>query len=404
MAAKIKRFPLSNEQATVKSSNGLNYYLGLVAAFILVIGIYIYYARLFSPNIYSNLDSLQYLAAARGEVVGRPFDTRIIGPLIARLLANAMGVSLTFGFYILTATSLLVSLLCIVYLLKKKGATLAYQIAVIICLGASLAALYARTPILVDPLLLLLACLVTVGLSNDQIFITLGIICIAALTKEYGIALLMPWMIYIYRQKSRWFLFCAVLPVIILSGAKLLSPVHENAYQNQASFLQSQIQYHYTMYQLYGLRVFLTNWYYFSWAALWPLVLTSIFILGKKLLHRLPVTTEEWHFAGMALFIPVLMTGDWDRTFAIIVPFACLAATSAVFTQQRIFNFLLAFGGLMASVSRSWFAAEMPFSKVLIIVAGGLISFALLGKILNAVLRKQNVVYQPSGILPSTGN
>ena len=202
----------------------IKYYAYLALAFALVGSLFAYQFFYQDGRYSSTPDGIRYLAAARGETVDLPYNSRIVVPLVASLIARLTAVSVSTAFNILTITGLLGSLLLLVYLLERRGVFGLYSAALITAFGAGLAVFHGKYPTLVDMPLLLLTCLTIVALDHGKLFVALAIICIAALTKEYGVLLTLAWAIQAYKQKGAYILVGASLTRSGSNGCCIVIP------------------------------------------------------------------------------------------------------------------------------------------------------------------------------------
>src|SRR5262249_27600306 len=146
------------------------------------------------------LDSSAYLQISNGEQVSVPFNTRIVTPLLARLIASVAGLSPSAAFQVLTPITLLASLLLLSEAIRKRGGSATWQAGVLLAFGCSLAVTFGYTPVLADPMLLLLVCLTIAALDAGHLAVALSLACLAALTKEYGVVLGLVWSSHAYRR------------------------------------------------------------------------------------------------------------------------------------------------------------------------------------------------------------
>ncbi len=336
----------------------VKYYACLALAFALVGSLFAYQFFYQGGRYSSTPDGINYLAAARGETVELPYNSRIVVPLVASFIARLTAMSVSTAFNMLVITSLLGSLLLLVYLLERRGVFGVYPAAFITAFGAGLAVFHGKYPTLLDLPLLLLTCLTIVALDHGKLFVALAIICIAALTKEYGVLLTLAWAVQAYKQRGAYIVICAILPVAAVMAALLLSPSRPGVYPSHQSFLISQLKYQaFWIYPEY-LFNYLKLAYFWAWGAVWPILLFSVWALIKALRDRSVITIDKHRYGAMLFAVPILLTGDWDRTFVLLVPFACLALVSSHFAQDVRFCFLLGIGGLSAAVLRSYYISH----------------------------------------------
>ncbi|PYU92188.1 MAG: hypothetical protein DMG08_13545, partial [Acidobacteria bacterium] len=127
---------------------------------------------------------MEYVAMARGLTASPPFSTRILKPLVASSMAALTGLSPEQAFRLLTPLEILASLLALLAVLRRRRVSWRGQAALLLALGSLLAVNLGHTPVLVDSLLLLLACMMILALDREQHALALAVACLAALTKE----------------------------------------------------------------------------------------------------------------------------------------------------------------------------------------------------------------------------
>src|SRR5262249_28684864 len=150
------------------------------------------------------------------------------------------------AFELLTALELLASLMLIATILRRRGATPQWQAAVLLAFGCSLAVTFGYTPVLVDPLALLLVCLTIATVDRGYLAPALMFACLAALTKEYLILLGPVWAYHVYRRgHSRLAVAGAPMPVLVLLGAVMTFPAGSVfGFQGPQGFLSAMLGYH----------------------------------------------------------------------------------------------------------------------------------------------------------------
>jgi len=89
----------------------------------------------------------------------RPTTRVSWGHFVASVIAFVSGVSSLAAFQIVTIASFIAALLLLRKIMSRQGARLEWQAAVLLALGCALAATFGYTPVMVDPLLLVLTCL-----------------------------------------------------------------------------------------------------------------------------------------------------------------------------------------------------------------------------------------------------
>src|SRR5215831_8773628 len=170
-------------------------------------------------------DSYAYVELSLGHGGGVPFNTRILQPLIASSVASFTTLNQVPAFELLTALELLASLILIATILSRRGATPHWQAAVLLSFGCSLAVTFGFTPVLADPLALLLVCLTIATLDRGYLAPAVMFACLAALTKEYLILLGPVWAYHAYRRgHPRLAIAGAPMPALVLLGAVITFP------------------------------------------------------------------------------------------------------------------------------------------------------------------------------------
>ena len=176
------------------------------------------------------LDSWAYLGISNGQPATVPFNTRILGPGVAALVAAVSGLSTSAVFKVLTPVALLTSLLAIRSMIARRGGSPEWQAAVLVAFGSSLAVTFGFTPVLVDPILLMLICLTLAALDSGRLVLAVGLACAATLTKEYGVLLGLVCSFSAYKRGSRRLASLAlVLPAAgLLTVLALAHPATES--------------------------------------------------------------------------------------------------------------------------------------------------------------------------------
>lgn len=200
--------------------------VALVASFLTLVAVYSFHFFAQDGHSYVSPDGREYLAMVNGELARTPINTRILQPYLALSLSLILGAEPAVGFRILTPIELVASVLTILFLLRRRGATIAWQIATLLAIGSGLAVTYGHMPVLVDPLLILLSCLTLAALDHNRIVLALVCALLAALTKENGVLLGFVWGIYAFRRGyKRAALAGGVLPHYCSSQLFSFSPV-----------------------------------------------------------------------------------------------------------------------------------------------------------------------------------
>ncbi|MEK6320342.1 MAG: hypothetical protein AABN33_01530 [Acidobacteriota bacterium] len=325
----------------------------------------LYFAHLFFGGGSSHLilDSFAYLQLSDGQQTDVPFNTRIVTPLLAKLVAYASGLSTSAAFKLLTPAELLASLFVLRGIICKRGGSAAWQAAVLLAFGCSLAVTFGYTPILVDPTFLLLICLTIAALDAGHLLAALALACIAALTKEFGLFLVPIWSFYAYRQGLRKFAYAGlIVPVaallIVLFARQSSAGVGFPGWPTYASHLM--FEYQLSVFRLRGPGGYAKLLYMGSWCGLWPVLFISTYSLLYRCRRRIKITEDQVGLAVLLISLPVLLLGDWSRNLIILVPFACIVATAHPLTRNRSFILLLAAGGLSTALARPFHSENPP--------------------------------------------
>jgi hypothetical protein len=166
-------------------------------------------------------------------------------------------------------------------------------------------------------------------------------------------------------------------------GAALLSPARPGVYPSHEAFVISQLRYQaFWLYPEYFFN-FLKLAYFWAWGAAWPPLLFSVSVVLNKIVSRSALTMDETRFLAALVAAPILLTGDWDRTFMLVAPFACIAAMAAPLTREARFTFLLGAGGLATSMARSYYFSSnagnvLPGAYKVVPLSVGIAASALL--------------------------
>ena len=306
-------------------------------------------------------DSSAYLFMARGGHLSAPYNSRVFGPFIASLIASGLGVSVHVAFQILTPAALLTSLFLVRRLISKQGGSVYWQASVLLALGCAMAATFGYTPVMVDPLLLLLTCLTIVALDSGYFAVAITSATLAALTKEYGLLLGLASAIIAYRQgRGRVAFIGALSPAVALLIVTLIGSTSSGVgLIDWKTFVSAMFGYHISLYRFRGAADYPKLLYMWSWSVLWPVLAIAAVIVVTRLRNHMTKTNHEVGFLLMLFVLPILLLGDWGRSLLIVVPFACVVATAHPLTKNPTFVALLALGGLSTALARP-FHSEFP--------------------------------------------
>lgn len=379
-------FPRQVKLTTTKTKR----YFLLMVALIVVASFYAYQFLIEGGREFLGTDSQRYLSIANGEAVTVPFHTRIVGPLIAVIITQITGGTLKTSFQFLMGISFFSAILLLINLLRKRGATEFYQATVVITFSG-LASVFGHESIRVDALFFLMICLVIAALDRQQHTIALAFICIATLTKEYGIFLVFPWAVQAYKAIEKYVLIGVFLPVGLLLVANHFIPA-------KPQDLNETIIYQIRTIRDVGLSTYSKFAYVGFWGACGPLLLLAAMGLTQnwrtqRLLSLQNLMSDQIRFAILLISIPVLLIGDWDRTFILIIPFACIAASPLSFTRDSRYCVLIIFGAISTTLARR-FNTETVLPQALInimIVISVLASISILVMIIQDFQKKDKL-------------
>jgi hypothetical protein len=229
---------------------------------------------------------------------------------------------------------------------------------VLLAFGCSLAVTFGFTPVLVDPLFLMLFCVTVATLDSGRFLTALALVCLAVLTKEFGLVLGVLWAYHAYRCGFRKYAYLG----IILPGAVLLmvtlssrssAAIGFGSWQAFASHLM--FDYQLSVLRLRGPADYAKLVYMWCFCALWPVFLIASSLLLSRLIRRSKLTPDQISFVILLTTLPVLLLGDWARNLIILVPFSCIVATSHPLSKDRRFVLLVAIGGLSTALARPFY-------------------------------------------------
>ena len=347
----------------------------MAGVFAFVSGLYAYQFWIQGGRDYLTIDGQWYFALARGERVLWPMSTRLVVPFIAEQISLALGISLHSVFLIITPLCLFTSLLLLAFLLQQRGASFAYQTAVVLAWGSALAVLFGHAPVLVDTPLLLLACLTIAALDRKKFALALVIICVASLTKEYGVMLSLPWAVEARKRFGWRVASAALIPAVILVVVTLLQPALPRATTGEL------FGYHRSLITQTGLFVYFKSVYIWMWAAMWPVLGFLTFYLLSAAAAKNTFTPDQLRFAALLVGLPLLLLGDMDRAAIYLVPFAAVAGTALEQFQQTRFCALLAAGGVATALARPLYTeVSTPRALIAAMIGISILCSALLIK------------------------
>lgn len=325
-------------------------------------------------------DSDAYLFMAGGGSLGPPYQSRVLGPFLASLLASALGISPHSAFRILTPAALLISLILLRRIISRQGGSIYWQAALLLAFGCALGTTFGYTPVMIDPLLLVFTCLAIVALERGHLLAAFVLAALACLTKEYGIFIALAVAVIVYfRGHQRIAItggLASAAPLVILAlSASTLSSGPLPGWQR---FLSAMLGYHTSVYRFRGSSEYPKILYMWSWSVLWPVLLISAGIVLAVLRRRKALTDHQIGLCVCLFALPLLLLGDFGRTLLIVVPFACAVATSHPLARSSKFAALLAVGGLSTALARPFHGESslpqaLPLVMTLISIAASLL-------------------------------
>jgi hypothetical protein len=300
-------------------------------------------------RVYISPDGRHYLAMASGGPAASPFNTRVLKPYLAGLLAAALHIAGNSAFQILTTIEVFASLFLLLILLNRNKASLHLQLAMMLSFGVILCASFGRAPVLVDTMLVLWICLFIYLLELGKFWAGLLIALLAVLTKEYGIALALVLSVLAYRRERRVFaLLALLLPAAVLVINKYLyrsSPLDAGFLSLLGGATKSTIN---QLRNETGGKIL----FYWFWGAVVPLLLVAALYLCVALKRRVRLNDHYTALAVMLIFTPGLLTGDWDRSLLVLLPFAFVALADHPLANDWWFATLIAVGVSTSVISR----------------------------------------------------
>jgi len=273
-------------------------------------------------------DSYYYNLMAAGGQVGSPYNLRVVVPWLAGHLAALFNTDTLTAFRLTTPLCLLAAL-CALWLLLQRAAVPLFPQAVLLLGVALQIARYGGQPILTDPLLLLLACLIALCLQSERALLALPLVCLAALTKEYGILLLLPWAACAYplRRSLLWLL---LLPLAVWLGMRGTP----QGVDTQGDFLRYALTYNLQPFYDLGVLRAAQALLLTLWTALWPIYLLAA--VGVFRAWRAgTMSTFTRCCAALLLALPISFCGDLERSVVLFLPFALVVAGTVSLANAR---------------------------------------------------------------------
>lgn len=122
----------------------------------------------------------------------------------------------------------------------------------------------------------------------------------------------------------------------------------------------------------------------------WPVAVAFpvALVLASRIRKRI-VTSDEIQFAIVVASLPSLLLGDRSRALIVVVPFACIVATSHPLNDRRHFILLLAIGGLSTALARPFHReTPLPYLTLAVTAVSVASSFALGVILVRQVFRR----------------
>ncbi|HEY3136747.1 MAG TPA: hypothetical protein VGL29_12025 [Blastocatellia bacterium] len=347
------------------------------------------------------LDSFAYLVLAEGGKVGVPFSTRVLTPAIASATATVTGLSTFQAFHLLTPAALLTSLILLALIVRRHNGSPEWQAGVLLAFGCSAAVTYGYTPVMVDPLLLLISCLTVLALDSGYVAAAVALAILAAVTKEYGLTLGLATCAVAYRRGRRALAFAG----IVLPAAALLITSFSTSgssafgFSGWQKFVSSMFGYHLSLFRLRGASDYPKILYMWLWSMPWPVLILAVAAIVFALQNRIRLKYLEVAFLILLILFPVLLLGDWGRTLLIIAPFVFVIATSHPLARNPHFILLLAIGGLSTALARPFHAETAPpHLLTLVMTATSALSSLALGSTLVRHLFRSALRHKPESL------
>jgi hypothetical protein len=277
------------------------------------------------------------------------------------MISLTTGVSELAAFQILTPMALLGSMLLVRKIAGDRGGSPGWQAAILLALGCALAATFGYTPVMVDPLLLLLTCGAVVALEGNNFVAAIVCAALGGLTKEYGLLLGLAGFVVAYRRGRRTMAFSLLLvptaALLALTSSASQDP-NVRLFEWQG-FVTSMLGYHPYLFRFRGPSEYPKLLYMWSWSVLWPVLAISASLIVSRLRNHVRIDNQEIGLLVMFALLPLLLAGDWGRALLIIVPFGCGVATGHPLARERYIALLIAIGGLSTALARP-FHSEVP--------------------------------------------
>jgi hypothetical protein len=248
-------------------------------------------------------------------------------------------------------------------MIVKRGGSPEWQAAVLVAFGSSLAVTFGFTPVLVDPILLMLICLTLAALDCRRLVVAVGLACAATLSKEYGVLLGLVCAFHAYRRGSwRLATLALLLPAASLLTVLLLRQSGEGIGFGTWPSYSSHLLFDYqlSVLRLRGPADYSKLLYMGAWCGVWPVLVIAAYSFFSRLIAKRELSANEVGFGVVLATLPILLLADWSRSLMVLVPFACIVATSNPLSRDRWFALLLAIGGLATSLARPFHGDPVP--------------------------------------------
>ena len=191
--------------------------------------------------------------------------------------------------------------------------------------------------------LLLLTCLTIVALDHGKLFVALVIICIAALTKEYGVLLTLSHGPFKHINKKELMSLSAqsYFSRSCVNGCCVVIPFPARCSPSHESFLISQLKYQaFWLYPEYLFNYLKLAYFWACGEQSGPILLLSVWALIKTFRDRSVFTMDELRFGAGHAFRDA---NSFNRprlgsNLCVTCPF-CLSSSGLLATLREMFDF-----------------------------------------------------------------
>ena len=141
---------------------------------------------------------------------------------------------------------------------------------------------------MVNTLILLLTCLVIAALDRNRLVLSLILVILVVLTKEYGVILSLVWGRHAYRLGYRRFALLGALapPAALLALFLAMPSARSIGFEGWRSLLEATFGYHLSLLSFRGANDYLKILYMWLWSMLWPVLLISALTVARGVKKR----------------------------------------------------------------------------------------------------------------------